>query len=69
MRMEDMGVAGGLEPREFQLILLGTSTVKQGSSVRMLKRNQQPLLRGESPDFVNLLLCQDAAKLASPHNS
>ena len=30
---------------EFQLILLGTSTVQQGSSVRMLKRIQQPLLR------------------------
>jgi len=32
-------------------------------SVRKLQCNQQPLFRGESPGFVNLLLCQHVAKL------
>jgi hypothetical protein len=38
--------------------------VESCSSVGQLKRNEQPLFRGDSPDFVNLLLCQHVAKLA-----
>lgn len=37
--------------------------MESGGSVRKLKRNEQPLFRGESPGFVDLLLCQHVAKL------
>ena len=36
--------------------------MKSGGSVGKLKRNAQPLFRGESPGFVNLFLCQHIAK-------
>jgi hypothetical protein len=52
-----------LAPKEFPLTLLATSTVESGGSVRKFKRNVQPLLMGESPGFVNLLLCRHVAKL------
>jgi hypothetical protein len=48
---------------ECQLSLRGTGAMESGGSVRKLKRNEQPLLRGKSPGFVNLLLCQHVAKL------
>lgn len=52
------------------LPLLGTGEVKSRSrSGRNLKRNQPSLFRGKSPGFVNLLLCQHVAKLASPQYS
>ena len=38
--------------------------MESGGNVRTLKRNKQPLFMGESPSFVNLLLCQHAANLA-----
>jgi hypothetical protein len=52
-----------LAPKEFPLMLHETGTVESGGSVRKFKRNVQPLLMGESPGFVNLLLCQHVAKL------
>ena len=52
-----------VKPRELPLTLLGTSPVESGGSVGKLKRNAQPLFRGESTGFVNLLLCQHVAKL------
>jgi len=59
-----------LNPREFALTFLGTSKVERGSSgVRKLKCNQLALFRGESPGFVDFLLCQHVVKLASPHYS
>ena len=39
------------EPREFLLTLLGIGTVKNGGSIRKLKRNELPLFRGESPGY------------------
>ena len=58
-----------LEPREFPLTLRGTIKVKNGSSVGKHKRTAQPLLRGESPGFVNLLLCQHVASLVGAQRS
>lgn len=55
-----------VKPRELPLTLLGTSPVESCGSVGKLKRNAQPLFRGESPGFVNLLLCQHVAKLTGP---
>jgi hypothetical protein len=46
------------------LTLLGTRAVESGGSVGKLKRNEQPLFRGESAGFVNLLLREHVAKLA-----
>ena len=37
--------------------------------VRKLKRDEQPLFRGESPGFINLLLHQHIAKLARTSRS
>jgi hypothetical protein len=38
--------------------------VESGGSIGKLKCNEQPLFRGESPGFVDLLLCQHVAKPA-----
>ena len=51
---------------DYQLTLLGTSIVESGGNVGKLKRNAQSLFGGELSRFVNLLLCQHVAKLASP---
>ena len=66
-----IGVAReNLEPREFALPFFGTGEVKSRcSSVRNLKRNQQPLFRGESPGFVDFPLSRYVDTLASPHYS
>jgi hypothetical protein len=54
---------GGVSLREkFQLILWGTDAVESGGSVRTLKRDEQPLVRGESSGFVDLLLSRHVAK-------
>ena len=37
--------------------------MESGGSVGKIKRNEEPLFRGESSGFVNLLLCQHVAKL------
>ena len=37
--------------------------MESGCSVGKLKGNEQPLFRGKSSGFVNLLLCQHVAKL------
>ena len=47
-----------------QLMLLGTCAMKSSGSVRKLKRDEQPLFRGNSPGFVDLPLGQHVAKLA-----
>jgi len=57
------------DAREFQLTLLGTRAVESGGSIGKLKRNEQPLFRGESTGFVNLLLCQHVAKLTGTSRS
>lgn len=49
--------------RRFQLTLFETGAMESDGSVGKLKRNEQPLFRGESPGFVNLLLCQHVTKL------
>jgi hypothetical protein len=43
--------------------------VESGGSVGKLKRNEQPLFRGESAGFVNLLLRQHVAKLTGASRS
>jgi hypothetical protein len=43
--------------------------VESGGSVGKLKGNEQPLFRGESSGFVNLLLCQHVAKLTGMSRS
>lgn len=50
-------------------MLLETGAVKRGGSVGKLQCNQQPLLRGKSLGFVNLLLSQHVAKLAGTPRS
>ena len=50
-------------------MLLGTGAVESGGSVGKLERNEQPLFRGESSGFVNLLLCQHVAKLTGTSRS
>jgi len=50
-------------------MLLGGSAVESAGSIGKLKCNEQPLFRGMSPGFVDLLLRQDVAQLASPHYS
>ncbi len=55
-----------LSPGNFSLRLLETGTVKNGSSVRKLKRDEQSLFRGKSPGFVDLPLNQHIAKLTRP---
>ena len=48
---------------------LETGAVESGGSARKLQCNQQPLFRGESPGFVDLLLCQHVAKrTGTPRN-
>lgn len=54
---------------DYQLMLLGTRAVESGHSIGKLKGNEHPLFRGKSLGFVNLLLCQHLANLASPHYS
>jgi hypothetical protein len=54
-----------LDPRELTLTFLGTGKLESGGGVRKLKRNEQPLFRGESPGFVN----PACAKLTSSHYS
>ena len=54
---------------DYQLTLLGTSMVESGGSVGKLKRNAQPLFKGESPGLLNLLLCQHVTKLAGTPRS
>ena len=49
--------------REFQLTLFETRAMESDGSVRKLKRNEQPLFRGESPGFIGLLFRQHVAKL------
>jgi len=61
-----MGLLWGDSTCNTQLTFLGTGAVNSGGSVRKLKRNAQPLFRGESPGFFNLLLCQHVAKLTGP---
>lgn len=55
--------------RGFQLTLLGTRAVESGGSVGKFERNEQPLFRGESAGFVNLLLRQHVSKLAGTSRS
>jgi hypothetical protein len=43
--------------------------MESGGSVGKLKRNAQPLFRGESPGFINLLLRQHVAKLTGTPRS
>jgi hypothetical protein len=43
--------------------------VESGSSIGKIKRNEQPLFRGESSSFVNLLLCQHVAKFTGTSRS
>ena len=43
--------------------------MESGGSVGKLKRNEQPLFRGESAGFVNLLLRQHVAKLTRASRS
>lgn len=43
--------------------------MESGGSIGKLKRNEQPLFRGESTGFVNLLLRQHVAKLAGTSRS
>jgi hypothetical protein len=43
--------------------------VESGGSVGKLKCNEEPLFRGESSGFVNLLLCQHVAKLTGTSRS
>jgi hypothetical protein len=54
---------------DYQLTLLGTGAVESGGSIGKLQCNQQPLFRGESPGFVNLLFRRHIAKLADLHYS
>jgi hypothetical protein len=65
----DPYLLGRLETRGFQLTLLGTRAVESGGSVGKLKRNEQPLFRGESAGFVNLPLSQHVAKLTGTSRS
>jgi hypothetical protein len=43
--------------------------MESGGSVGKLKGNEQPLFRGESSGFVNLLFCQHVAKLTGTSRS
>ena len=43
--------------------------MESGGSIGKIKCNEQPLFRGESSGFVNLLLCQDVAKFTRPSRS
>jgi hypothetical protein len=58
-----------LHPESLPLTLRGSGAVESNASVGKLKRNTQPLFRGESPGFVNLLLCQHVAKLTGTSRS
>jgi hypothetical protein len=51
------------------LTLLGSGAVESGGSVGKLKGNEQPLFRGESAGFVNLLLRQHVAKFTGTSRS
>jgi hypothetical protein len=55
--------------RGFHLMLLGTRAVESGGSIGKIKRNEQPLFRGESAGFANLLLCQHVAKFTGTSRS
>lgn len=43
--------------------------MESSGSVGKLKRNEQPLFKGESPGLIDLLFLQHVAKLTSPHYS
>ena len=59
-----------LGPEGFPLTIPRSITVESGgSSVGKLKGNKQPMFRGESTGFVNLLLCQHVPKPTNPHYS
>lgn len=60
------GTLGSWPPptaRGSELTLLGTRSIQRGGDIGEFESQQQPLLRGELPRFINLLLFQFPAQL------